>query len=466
MAALVFATLAILAVFTIVAWDESPVILKETMIRGQQRPKVSQSEELVAQMLDLAQVAQSSTRDAAGSGIEKKLIGHAADLEMQAAQMKKRTDEDMALFVEVEDHSRRSAAATTATTVQASPDVRLDEDGEDSFVPYQDLVATMLKLEKEASKSESLDQLVDIPVDSPTPSAETPDKATDEVEDRQVVQDDEVEQINIPDDGPAVLELLLEKDGGNATEATSATEKPTIKRVAAAANISTMAHAAPKNTTQSKAVIAENAVAKAAKTEKNADRAQKKTDKAAADSTSAMIDAAKAHHAAQKAKKAAANKGDTQAIASAQALQEKAAAKIKKAKQKSKKAKRRTKKSTKLLTKAKQAEEQASVVSPVYLALQAKLHQTEGRLQNVTDASNGLRQQLKAQSATMKKMEEKLQKGTQDAHYSVAQEAKKGTQVQQQLERYKTKLNIAQTALTAIYQAVGSKLTAEGMLQS
>ena len=93
MAALVFATLAILAVFTIVAWDESPVILKETMIRGQQRPKVSQSEELVAQMLDLAQVAQSSTRDAAGSGIEKKLIGHAADLEMQAAQMKKRTDE-------------------------------------------------------------------------------------------------------------------------------------------------------------------------------------------------------------------------------------------------------------------------------------------------------------------------------------------------------------------------------------
>ena len=41
--------------------------------------------------------------------------------------------QDMALFVEVEDHSRRSAAATTATTVQASPDVRLDEDGEVFF---------------------------------------------------------------------------------------------------------------------------------------------------------------------------------------------------------------------------------------------------------------------------------------------------------------------------------------------
>lgn len=495
MAACLVATLATFAVFTIVAWDESPVILEE--------PEAGRSEELVDQMLDLAKAAQSSTREAAGNRIEKELVGHDANLETQAAQVKKKTDEDMALWVQLEDHNQRSAAAPTALSSQEV----LEEDGEESFVPYQDLVATMLKLEKEASKGplETLDQIVDTPVDPPAPSAESPGEATDEVDSSYVVKDDElkqidvpreVEPIDVPDEGRAVVELLLEKEAAtaekeaataeaSATKAASAAEKPTTKDVTATANSTTKTHTTtvytttdPK-TTQSKAEIAENAVTKAAKTEKKADRAEKKTQKAAAESTSAMIDAAKAHHAAQEAKQAATSNGDAKAIASALALEDKADAKIKDVKRKSKKAERRTKKFTTLLTKAKKAEMQASAVSPAYLVLQAKLDQTEGMLQNQTAASNSLRQQLEAQSATMKKMEQKLQKGTQNAHAVakaqketveecavVSEAAKTGTKVQQELQQYKTKLHIAQTALTTIYQAVGSKLAAESVLQS
>jgi len=244
------------------------------------------------------------------------------------------------------------------------------------------------------------------------------------------------------------------------------------------------------------------AVKKAAKKATNAKHAAKKSAQAAKKSTTAMIDAAKAHHAAVVAARKAASSKDPKDIAAAHNLKKQAKIEVNAAKAKAKDARKRFKTAASKLGKSKataqavqrkhssqhivkqvqppQASRPAEPAEPVgYEALKATVGNLKAQLKAAATARSSMRAQIARQSVQLTKLRAQLQQSSavrqpraKPKKQEVNNKLKSSSQMksvsngatmklQQELDRYKAKYEIAEHAIQDIAKAAEEKLAAE-----
>jgi hypothetical protein len=307
--------------------------------------------------------------------------------------------------------------------------------------------------------------------------------------------------ISLESESPAVLlsaedSVLHEPDdpfellGIGLKDTTLASKKAAVSKTKAKQE----EHDAKKRAVHKKAKVNDakkSNIQKAARKATTAKQAVKKSAQAAKKSTNAMIDAAKAHHAAVVAARKAASSKDPKDIAAAHNLKKQAKSEVKAAKAKAKDARKRFKTAAAQLGKSKaaaqavqrphssqhttkqvqtpQASHPVQTAEPVgYKALKATVGNLKAQLKAAATARSSMQAQIARQSVQLTKLRTQLQQspalkqpGAKPKKQQVNKKLKSSSQLQEELDRYKAKYEIAKHAIKDIAEAAEQKLAAE-----
>lgn len=301
--------------------------------------------------------------------------------------------------------------------------------------------------------------------------------------------------ISLESESPAVLlsaedSVLHEPDdpfellGIGLKDTTLASKKAAVSKTKAKQE----EHDAKKRAVHKKAKVNDakkSNIQKAARKATTAKQAVKKSAQAAKKSTNAMIDAAKAHHAAVVAARKAASSKDPKDIAAAHNLKKQAKSEVKAAKAKAKDARKRFKTAAAQLGKSKAAAQAVQrphssqhttkqvqtpqTAEPVgYKALKATVGNLKAQLKAAATARSSMQAQIARQSVQLTKLRTQLQQspalkqpGAKPKKQQVNKKLKSSSQLQEELDRYKAKYEIAKHAIKDIAEAAEQKLAAE-----